>query len=196
MNTSKNSGPYPRGQMSLPPGDVITERLRLTPFTLEHEDRTWQLASDPRVLRYIGIPVETDRAAFAEQFQREISENLRYKFFYAAEFLEPASENQKGMVALVLARPTEDSQRVEVGYWVLPEFWGQGIATEMTFAALDVARRMEVRPEDIMAYVMVGNGASRRVLEKAGLYVEKNVVSREQDCWYLRLGPEDAPTYP
>ena len=59
----------------------------------------------------------------------------------------------------------------EIGYWLGEKFWGRGIATDaliaMTdhaFANYDICR--------IYAYVFGWNGASARVLEKAGYTLE------------------------
>jgi RimJ/RimL family protein N-acetyltransferase len=59
----------------------------------------------------------------------------------------------------------------EIGYWVGEEFWGRGIATEAliavtnhAFSNYDVCR--------LFAHVFDWNGASARVLEKAGYEFE------------------------
>lgn len=59
----------------------------------------------------------------------------------------------------------------EIGYWLGEDFWGKGIATdalkavtEHAFANFDLCR--------IFAHVFEWNGASARVLEKAGYTLE------------------------
>jgi [ribosomal protein S5]-alanine N-acetyltransferase len=59
----------------------------------------------------------------------------------------------------------------EIGYWLSEEFWGRGIVTEAliavtdhAFANYDVCR--------LYAHVFEWNGASARVLEKAGYQLE------------------------
>ena len=57
----------------------------------------------------------------------------------------------------------EDGGRRFVGYWIGREFWGRGLATQALAEVLDV---VDVRP--VYAYVVEGNVASIRVLEKCG----------------------------
>ena len=68
-------------------------------------------------------------------------------------------------------QPDVGRRSAEIGYWLGEKFWGRGIATDaliaMTdhaFANYDICR--------IYAYVFGWNGASARVLEKAGYTLE------------------------
>jgi ribosomal-protein-alanine N-acetyltransferase len=59
----------------------------------------------------------------------------------------------------------------EIGYWIGEPYWGRGIAT----AALDEASRRAFAGfafERLQAMVFEWNGASMRVLEKAGYHLE------------------------
>ena len=63
----------------------------------------------------------------------------------------------------------------EIGYWLGEEFWGRGIATdalvavtEYAFANYDLSR--------VYAHVFEWNGASARVLEKAGYNLEGRMI--------------------
>jgi RimJ/RimL family protein N-acetyltransferase len=71
----------------------------------------------------------------------------------------------------------------EIGYWLGEQFWGRGIATEAliavteyAFANFDLCR--------LYAHVFDWNGASARVLEKAGYVfegrLEKSVTKEDQ----------------
>lgn len=68
-------------------------------------------------------------------------------------------------------QPDVGHRSAEIGYWLGEEFWGRGIgtdavkaATEYAFASFDICR--------IFAHVFEWNGASARVLEKAGYTFE------------------------
>lgn len=68
----------------------------------------------------------------------------------------------------------ESRDEVEIGYRVAAAWWGRGIATEMASALIAVARdRLEL--EDIVAFTLPDNLASRRVMEKAGLTYEHDI---------------------
>jgi RimJ/RimL family protein N-acetyltransferase len=64
---------------------------------------------------------------------------------------------------------------VEVGWAIVPERWGQGLATEMAHAAVDVGFR-QVGLLEIVAFTLPSNVASRRVMEKAGFSYDRDIV--------------------
>jgi ribosomal-protein-alanine N-acetyltransferase len=66
---------------------------------------------------------------------------------------------------------------VEVGWSVVRERWGEGLATEMARTALTVARD-ELELEEVVSIALPDNVASRRVMEKIGLRYERDVVHR------------------
>lgn len=63
---------------------------------------------------------------------------------------------------------------VDVGYALLPEFWGSGYAFEAVSATLQHAARRFALTR-VIAVVSEGNAASIRVLEKAGMQFERMV---------------------
>jgi RimJ/RimL family protein N-acetyltransferase len=64
---------------------------------------------------------------------------------------------------------------VEVGYGFLPRFWGRGLATEVARACIDIGQRQLALPS-IVAITRPTNLASQRVMEKAGLVREREIV--------------------
>jgi ribosomal-protein-alanine N-acetyltransferase len=61
---------------------------------------------------------------------------------------------------------------IELMWAVAPERWGQGLATEFAHAGVALAFG-ELGLPDVIAYTMVTNLASRRVMEKARLTEER-----------------------
>ena len=76
--------------------------------------------------------------------------------------------------------PPDERGMVEIGYSVLPEFQGQGLATEMVAAIVKWAKR-QPQIKRVEAETNIDNNASIRVLEKnnfacAGAGVEPNTI--------------------
>jgi RimJ/RimL family protein N-acetyltransferase len=69
----------------------------------------------------------------------------------------------------------DDKDEVEVGYALMPEFWGQGLATEMARASVNVAFE-QLGLADSISLTMPTNHASRRVMEKCGFTFERDLV--------------------
>jgi len=76
-------------------------------------------------------------------------------------------------------------ESVELLYAVRPEFWGTGYATEMAITA--VARARQLRLREVVGFTATTNGASRRVLEKAGLHYETIIEHAGLPHWLGRL---------
>jgi [ribosomal protein S5]-alanine N-acetyltransferase len=84
--------------------------------------------------------------------------------------VDPATDSAIGGIGI---KPGEDisTHTAEIGYWLGEEYWGQGIISEALPAFTNwVWRNREV--ERLWAGVFDGNGASRRLLEKAGYRYE------------------------
>jgi RimJ/RimL family protein N-acetyltransferase len=61
---------------------------------------------------------------------------------------------------------------VEILYALLPEYWGRGLATELSTAAVSLGLG-ELRLPSVIGFTLVDNARSRRVLEKSGLVYER-----------------------
>jgi len=61
----------------------------------------------------------------------------------------------------------EPKHKTEIGYWLAPRLWGQGIAPEAVRLVVGLAfKKMKLRR--VYAYTTPGNKASERVLQKNG----------------------------
>lgn len=74
----------------------------------------------------------------------------------------------------------------EVGYWVAKEYWNMGICTEALIMVLEYCDKVK-RFERVWADCFVGNGASRRVIEKCG-FRDTGELNR---CSHLYGGDRD-----
>ena len=61
--------------------------------------------------------------------------------------------------------------RTELGYWLLPEYWGQGIITEVLPIVIDFIFHQK-KIHRIEALVETGNVASEKVLKRLGFTYE------------------------
>lgn len=140
-----------------------TERLTLRAMTADDAEAFYQLNSDPQVMRYTGEPplqsVQEAAGAIASYPDFE-----RYGFGRWGCVLK-AEQRLIGFCGL---KSLPELDAVDVGYRLLPEYWGRGLATEACQASVDFGFRV-LGLEEIIALVMPGNAASIRVLEKVGL---------------------------
>jgi RimJ/RimL family protein N-acetyltransferase len=66
-------------------------------------------------------------------------------------------------------------QAVEAGWAIVPERWGEGLATELAKTCVEVGfGDLELR--EIVAFALPDNLASRRVMEKSGFLYDRPIV--------------------
>jgi RimJ/RimL family protein N-acetyltransferase len=82
-----------------------------------------------------------------------------------------------GMIGRAVLRHllVDGIDEVETGYGFMPEFWGRGLATEITGACLRVGRQ-RLGLNSIVGITLPANTASQRVMVKAGLAYEREIV--------------------
>jgi RimJ/RimL family protein N-acetyltransferase len=145
-----------------------TERLVLRQFTHDDVDDLVELDGDPEVMRFINGGRPTPREEIEEDV---LPAFLRYYERDAGHGFWAAVERSTGrFVGWFHLRPAEGAPpgEVELGYRLRRSAWGKGYATEGSRALIDKAF-VELGVERVVAFTMVVNVASRRVMEKAGL---------------------------
>ena len=83
---------------------------------------------------------------------------------------------------------------IEVGYLLLKEYWGKGIATEALSALLDWAGKALSVPR-ILAYAQINHHASIGVMKKAGMRYLKTEPGHGIECKFYEypLKPRNTP---
>ena len=81
-------------------------------------------------------------------------------------------------MGLVILRPTEDGEAMEVGYWVREAYWGQGYATEASKMMLSLGFD-EFGLHRIFGRCDARNEASAKLMERLGMRREAHFVHNE-----------------
>jgi RimJ/RimL family protein N-acetyltransferase len=129
------------------------------------------LLADPRVGRWLGGVA--DRARAAEMLARWIAHWDAHGFglWSARDRESGALIGRGGLLATIVA----GSGAIEAGWAVATERWGQGLATELGAAAIQVAER-DLRVRELVSFTLPDNLASRRVMEKLGFGFAGDVI--------------------
>ena len=146
---------------------IETDRLRLERWDDSHFARFAQFMRDPDVIRYIRPgPLDSERAT--EQHERSLEE-WETNGFGKRAMIESATDEWLGFVELSRVGPGKGcrDEDVEIGYFVSPSRWGEGIATEAAMATRDEAFE-RVALEELIGRCRVENLRSARVLRKVG----------------------------
>ena len=153
---------------------IETERLLLRELRPSDIEGMFVLESDPLVLKYLGTPPHTHKEQTAEtiEFIRKQYENNGIGRWAA---IEKASGAFIGWAGLKFITDIENNRTRfhDVGYRLIPRYWGKGYATEAAKAALEYGFNT-MQLHEIIGMCNEENLASRRALEKCGLtFVEK-----------------------
>ena len=145
---------------------VETERLRLRTWKPEDREPFARMNADSRVMEFFpGVLSRSESDALADRIETHFSE--RGFTFFAAELRE--SEEFIGFVGL--AEPSFDTHFtpcVEIGWRLVSDHWGRGLATEAARAVLRHGFEA-LRMREIVSFTVPGNVRSRRVMEKIGM---------------------------
>ena len=151
------------------PGPVFLEGEQVTLRPPEEEDIEFlaRNMNDPRVRRPIGSV-----GPMSESDEEEWIENANED---GVSLLVCVDGEPVGTIGLSDVMDTWGC--AEIGYWLTPDAWGEGYATEAT--ELLVAYGFDqLRFNKVVAHAFAFNAASRRVLEKVG-FTEEGVHRQE-----------------
>jgi ribosomal-protein-alanine N-acetyltransferase len=148
-----------------------TRRMRGEPIAPEHRDGLIAMLGDPRVgatLGGVATPADVDRhiASMAAHWEE-------HGFgWYAFSDRETGALVARGGPHLAHVGGRDE---VEIGWTVAADRWGEGLATELGAASLEVAFG-PLGLVDVVSFTLPDNIASRRVMEKLGFAFERDVL--------------------
>lgn len=137
---------------------VETERMWLRPITTGDVDLLVALDSDPAVMRFINGGRPSTRA--------EVDDKIRRSLGHRWIAVDRESDEFLGWFGL---RPLDETGTGRsLGYRLRRAVWGRGLATEGSFALIELAFT-RLGAERVRAETMAVNNASRRVMKRCGL---------------------------
>lgn len=145
---------------------LVTPRLRLRPFQMDDATGVERIANDQRIAGTTRLPYPYPEGLAARWIA---SHEGAFRAGVDATF---AIELETALIGAVsLMHIDQANANGELGFWIAPDHWGKGLATEAAQAVVDWGFRE--RPlHRIYAFYMPHNPASGRVLAKLGLTPE------------------------
>ena len=159
-----------------------TQRFFARKLTVDDLDKFVLLNSNEKVMHFLGGACSLEEATkkFHWNLQQWETNHFGLWIFYiknTGEWIGHAG----------LRRVEKDTQtEIEVAYALLPEFWKQGFATEITKACIEIAFEI-LHFENIVCVTQSKNKASLRVMEKTGFQFEKFFLEFDEEQVLYRL---------
>lgn len=157
-----------------------TERLVLRNWQDRDRDLFHRLNSDERIMEF--FPFRRSRAESDAFMDQLCAENAEKGYGWAAAEIA-ATGKCIGFVGIHDAEivPVVPVGSMEIGWRLLPEFWGHGYVNEAACALLDLAFGPLGRQE-IVSFAVLANTRSTAVMERLGM-------KRRQDFSHPRVPP-------
>ena len=147
---------------------ISSTRLELHLFTEETKFLYFELMKDIRVMQYITGEALSE-AKCEERFEKLLNINKTSPEAGVHAVFEKSIQKWIGFSKIVY----EEEGRAEIGYALLPDFWGQGYASEITKSLIEYTPSIP-KLHTLTAIINPANIGSKRVLTKQGFFLEKN----------------------
>ena len=150
---------------------IPTRRLQLVPVREENAETLWQVLQQPDLRNFQDLP-DLDAEAFRRniaQRPKDLHAGAVGRFEWIIYWNGAHGRDPLGWVSLRIAERAIDT--AEIGYSVVREHRGHGVATEAV-AALVAEGFEQARLTRVRAYCVPENAASRAVLERSGFLNE------------------------
>ncbi len=166
---------------------IETQRLLLRQYTKDDVDNLFELNNDPDVLHWLPY-LQVDRAKIQDDIQRYISSYKKYKGYGTWAAIE---KSKKAIIGWFMFLPFKElpyfnpelgnPEDIELGFYFRKDAWGKGYATEGSLALI-LKGFLELGTQRVMGTAMAANKASIRVMEKAGMKLEKSFFYEELEA--------------
>jgi len=157
-----------------------TERMIVRQMDMSDIENLQGIFSDPEAMRY--YPGTKNVEETINWINWNIDSYRKRGFGLWIAILKDSGEfaGQCGLTR----QEVEGVEETEIGYLFLRKFWGQGLATEAASACRDYAIR-KMGHTRLISLIDPANNASRRVAEKVGMRLEKEVYKwNKRVCVY------------
>jgi RimJ/RimL family protein N-acetyltransferase len=185
------------------PFTLTTQRLALRDFCDEDLGAVHDFRSDPAVAHFMDFHPETLEQTGAWLTKVIVHNRVRPRLAYNLAIVRQTDDRVIGWIGI--GQSSRYPRELGCGYMLRRDAWGQDYATEALRAIIDFGFN-ELGSPRISAWCWAANGASARVMEKAGLRLARRYRAAEPksgqdaDCveyalsgeeWRLNRGPSD-----
>ncbi|UOO81560.1 GNAT family N-acetyltransferase [Uruburuella testudinis] len=137
--------------------------IKLQKFTENDFDDYCRLVGNEQVMAMI-----TERAIVGEEAQRDfaaiMADNRRHPVYGHFKITDADTQDFIGLAKLVVQ--ADDVGQAEIGYMLMPQYWGKGIGSAVAAELIRTARRSGL--PQLYAVIDPDNLPSRKILTKQG----------------------------
>ncbi|WP_051469972.1 GNAT family N-acetyltransferase [Fischerella sp. PCC 9605] len=170
---------------------IETQRLRGERISESHWQLWLNMGSNAEVMATLGGTWNQEKAWEKMKWNCEQWECYRHGQWVFFE-KETGTFVGRGGIRRVTVNRNEE---VELGYALMPKFWGKGLAVEIGKKILSIAFDQFCYPS-MVCYTLVTNQSSERVMQKIGFSFEENIMHAGMPhVLYRYRNPKLNPTF-
>lgn len=148
---------------------IKTKRLILRPWKKEDLEPLSRLNIDPRTMEFLFAPLTREESSARLEIYTRHIEDYGWGLWAVSA---PGVSDFIGWIGLwPIGFDSHFTPAIEVGWRLLPEFWGQGYATEGAEASLQYGFDT-LKLDEIVSITVPANLRSKRVMEKLGMHTD------------------------
>lgn len=168
-----------------------TDRLYLREILPSDDEKMFEMDSDPEVYKFLGRKPIRDIDQSRKMIQN-IIQQYKENGIGRWAIIEKGSNNFMGWTGFKLEKEelNGNSNYYDLRFRLLRKYWGKGIITEATKAAIEYAfEKLDIK--ELCSMTLVSNEKSQRVLDKLGFkLIEKFKYQGDDITWYKRTRTE------
>jgi RimJ/RimL family protein N-acetyltransferase len=150
-----------------------TPRLILRPFDEKDVDQMSELMANPDFMRFsLGVFTREQTVAFLDKLIGWERRGLPSQFAVIHR-----NDNRLIGYCGFFHQEVDETNEIEIGYRLDPDYWSRGLATEAAQAVRDHGFR-DLKLPRVISLIHPDNLPSRRVAEKIGMTFEKETLFR------------------
>lgn len=147
--------------------ELFSDRFCLQQIVPTDQQFIYEGLSHPEVIAFYGVSFDSfESTATQMQFYNSLIQEGTGTWW---KIVERESGGRVGAIGFNNYQPKH--KKAEIGYWLLPSYWRQGIVGDVLPLVVDFMKR-EYDIHRIEALIEEGNERSCRALEKAGFALE------------------------
>ena len=153
--------------------DFQSERLTFREFETKDYDLFSSVYSNGQIMRYAYMDQINSEEEMIEYFNNVLKNNKDEKkrsIYELAVFLKK-ERFFIGIAVILMGYHISKVKHGEIGYFLLPQFWGKGYATEISKTLTGICFR-ELKVHKVAASCNVNNTSSENIMKKIGMIKE------------------------
>ncbi|KAF9123687.1 hypothetical protein BGW39_008776 [Mortierella sp. 14UC] len=172
----------------------LTETIQLGPWLPSDRDVLVEYLNDPRVYSFFSGPPYPYTLQNADAWLALRADRLTKKGTPLDFAFRDMARGGRAFGCISISDESDDTLiGDDIGYWLAPEYHGQGLMAKALKMMLYRVSLIEVGKRKFNAHAFIGNWASRKTLEKVGFVVQEDMhgtivkEGKEIPRWVLRL---------